>query len=170
MRLCLGRLSQQKGTVATRWRRLTDFGMWCRKMKKKKGMHYCMITWAMRALTNSSRITAASTQSCWAGPSAWVSISDCRKSSKHTCRWGIMEPVSKGWVRGIVLMMEHHWPFPPRRGWSSSPAAEPPGPCRRRAAAVAGSANPGEHQNLRTWCWHTRRTRSGFGGCLKRRK
>lgn len=43
-------------------------------------------TWVTMTLTNSSSIVAASTQSCWAGLSAWLSISDCRTSSKCNCR------------------------------------------------------------------------------------
>lgn len=61
---------------------------------------YYNITWVMMHLTNSSSIVAASTQSCWAGVSAWLSISDCRTSSKCTCRWCTMKHDDIDWWRG----------------------------------------------------------------------
>lgn len=49
-------------------------------------------------LTNSSSIVVASTQSWWAGVSAWLSISDCRMSSKFTWK--------KQNKRNIIWMMK----------------------------------------------------------------
>lgn len=66
------------------WRILKEYG-------------YYVLTWLMMVLTNASRIVAASTQSCWAGVSAWLSINDCRKSSKCTCRWHIRALWPGGW-------------------------------------------------------------------------
>lgn len=127
-------------------------------------------TWVTMTLTNSSSIVAASTQSCWAGSSAWLSISDCRTSSKCNCRCHIIRQLWQGWWRRWFTRRANYSLFLLQCDWPSSAAAEQPGLHTPEASECAWSAAPVELQSPDTWCWSTHKTKNGLWGCLVARQ